>query len=80
MRTTAVLQGDRYILNGTKYWITGGGVSKVHLVFARVEERGEYRGIGGFIVIRGEDDAGMETGEREPAMGVARHTGNLFTF
>ena len=70
MTTTAVRRGDRYVINGTKYWITGGGVSKVHLVFARVEDAGEYLGIGGFIVIRGEDDAGMRVGAREPAMGV----------
>ena len=70
MTTTAVKKGDRYIINGTKYWITGGGVSKVHLIFARVEEDGEYLGIGGFIVIRGEDDDGLVIGKREPAMGV----------
>lgn len=70
MTTTAEKRGDRYVINGTKYWITGGGVSKVHLVFARVEEDGEYLGIGGFIVIRGENDSGLEIGEREPAMGV----------
>lgn len=70
MSTTAVLHRDRYVINGTKYWITGGGVSKVHLVFARVEERGEYQGIGGFIVLRGENSSGMTVGEREPAMGV----------
>lgn len=70
MTTTAVLQGDHYVINGSKYWITGGGVSKVHLIFARVEERGEFLGIGGFIVIRGENDDGLEIGEREPAMGV----------
>lgn len=70
MTTTAVKKGDRYVINGEKYWITGGGVSKVHLIFARVEDDGEYLGIGGFIVIRGEDDSGLLIGEREPAMGV----------
>lgn len=70
MTTTAIRKGDRYVINGEKYWITGGGVSKVHLIFARVEEDGDYQGIGGFIVIRGEDDDGLRIGEREPAMGV----------
>ena len=70
MTTTAVRRDDRYVLNGTKYWITGGGVSKVHLVFARVEDGGEFLGIGGFIVIRGDNDTGLRVGEREPAMGV----------
>lgn len=70
METTAVKHGDRYVLNGTKYWITGGGVSRVHLVFARVVEDGEFHGIGGFIVIEGEDSDGLVVGDREPAMGV----------
>jgi len=70
MTTTAEKQGERYVINGTKYWITGGGVSKVHLIFARVVESGKFQGIGGFIVIRGEDDEGLVVGEREPAMGV----------
>jgi len=33
MTTTAVKKGGHYILNGTKHWITGGGVSKLHLIF-----------------------------------------------
>ena len=70
MTTTAVRKGEKFRLNGTKYWITGGGVSKVHLIFARVLDDGEYQGIGGFIVIRGENDEGLTIGEREPAMGV----------
>ena len=69
MRTTAVKRGDRYLLNGTKHWITGGGVSRLHLIFARVIEGGAEQGIGGFIAVRGED-AGLEIGAREPAMGL----------
>jgi len=53
MTTTARQQGDRYIINGRKHWITGGGVSKLHLVFAQVEnEQGQRLGIGGFIIYR----------------------------
>jgi hypothetical protein len=69
MATTAVKRGDRYILNGKKHWITGGGVSKVHLIFARVIENGRDLGIGGFIAVRGED-SGLTVGAREPAMGL----------
>ena len=69
MTTTAVKVGDKYILNGMKHWITGGGVSKVHLIFAQVEENGERLGIGGFIAVRGEDE-GLVIGRREPAMGL----------
>lgn len=69
MTTTAIKKGDRYILNGTKHWITGGGVSKLHLIFARVIENGEHMGIGGFIAVRGESK-GLKIGTREPAMGL----------
>ena len=69
MTTTAVKHGDRYVLNGLKHWITGGGVSRVHLIFARVQENGISQGIGGFIAVRGEDD-GLHIGRREPAMGL----------
>lgn len=69
MSTVAVRHGDRYVLNGTKYWITGGGVSKLHLIFARVMEKGVDQGIGGFIAIR-DESKGMRIGAREPAMGL----------
>ncbi len=69
MRTTAVRHGNRYVINGRKHWITGGGVSRLHLIFARVVEDGEFQGIGGFIAVRGEDE-GLRVGPREPAMGL----------
>ena len=68
MSTRADHKGDHYILNGTKHWITGGGVSKFHLIFARVFENGEPQGIAGFIALRGTD--GLKIGAREPAMGL----------
>jgi alkylation response protein AidB-like acyl-CoA dehydrogenase len=68
MTTRADHKGDRYILNGTKHWITGGGVSKFHLIFARVFENDEPQGIAGFIALRG--TTGLQVGTREPAMGL----------
>lgn len=51
MTTTARRVDGGYVLNGTKHWITGGGVSKLHLVFARVlDASGADQGIGGFIL------------------------------
>ena len=35
MTTRADRRGNRWVLNGRKHWITGGGVSKLHLIFAR---------------------------------------------
>lgn len=75
MTTTARRQGDRYSLNGTKHWITGGGVSKLHLIFARVlAEDGTEEGITGFIVIAdpAKDDLpkGFEIVRHERTMGL----------
>ena len=70
MTTRADRRGDHFVLNGRKHWITGGGVSKLHLVFARVfDERGREEGIGGFIAVRDETQ-GLVIGAREPAMGL----------
>ena len=72
--TAAAKDGDAYVLNGKKHWITGGGVSRLHLIFARVfDEKGREEGIGGFIVEREPGRAepkGLVIGKREPAMGL----------
>ncbi|GAD24540.1 3-sulfinopropanoyl-CoA desulfinase [Acidovorax sp. MR-S7] len=71
MTTRADRKGDHYILNGEKYWITGGGVSKLHLIFARVFDDGVEQGVGAFICVR-EDNEPTELviGRRLYAMGV----------
>jgi hypothetical protein len=70
MTTRADKVGNHYILNGKKHWITGGGVSRLHLIFARVfDENGNEEGIGGFIAIRDETE-GLVIGERAPTMGL----------
>ncbi|MGI9384866.1 MAG: acyl-CoA dehydrogenase family protein, partial [Methyloligellaceae bacterium] len=69
MTTRAEKRGDSYVINGTKHWITGGGVSRLHLIFARVMEDGEDKGIGGFMAFRDEDE-GLVIGPREPTMGL----------
>ena len=48
MRTTAVKDGDSYVLNGTKMWITNGGIADLAVVWAKAED-----GIRGFLVERG---------------------------
>ena len=69
MRTTARRVGDRYVLNGVKHWITGGGVSKLYLIFARVlGEGGEDEGITGFIVHHDPD-----SGVAPKGFTIARH-------
>ncbi|MBM3650198.1 MAG: acyl-CoA dehydrogenase [Alphaproteobacteria bacterium] len=70
MTTRADKRGDRYLLNGRKHWITGGGVSRLHLVFARVfDEHGAEQGIGGFIAVR-DETKGLVIGQRELAVGL----------
>jgi len=71
MRTRAVRHGDDYVINGEKYWITGGGVSRLHLIFARVIDDGVDQGIGAFICVRDDDPPqGLVVGRRLYAMGV----------
>jgi 3-sulfinopropanoyl-CoA desulfinase len=70
MTTRADRRGNGFVINGKKHWITGGGVSRLHLVFARVfDEKGKEEGIGGFIAIR-DETKGLKIGKREPAMGL----------
>jgi alkylation response protein AidB-like acyl-CoA dehydrogenase len=71
MTTRADRRGDHYILNGEKYWITGGGVSRLHLIFARVFDAGVAQGIGGFLCLRdGDAPRELVVGQRLYAMGV----------
>jgi 3-sulfinopropanoyl-CoA desulfinase len=70
MTTRADMKGNRYIVNGTKHWITGGGVSRLHLIFAKVfDEAGEELGIGGFMAVR-DETPGLKIVKREPTMGL----------
>lgn len=72
MSTRAVRRGDTWVIDGVKHWITGAGVSRLHLVFARVIEDGHDRGIGGFLVVRNDvnDPPGLVVHHRHRAMGL----------
>jgi hypothetical protein len=70
MTTRADRRGNGFVINGRKHWITGGGVSRLHLIFARVfDKAGQQEGIGGFIAVR-DETKGLTIGKREPAMGL----------
>jgi alkylation response protein AidB-like acyl-CoA dehydrogenase len=70
MTTRADKRGNGYVVNGGKHWITGGGVSRLHFVFARVyDEKGVEQGIGGFLALR-DQTPGLSIGAREPTMGL----------
>ena len=68
MRTTAVRDGDHYVLNGTKRWITGAGVSKYYTVMAVTEPGAGSRGISAFVVEK--DDPGFSVGAPEKKLGI----------
>ncbi len=77
MRTTAVRDGEEYVLNGGKRFITNAGVAHVYVVFAKTDPGAGHSGISAFVV---EADApGFEVGRIEPKMGIkGSTTGEVF--
>ncbi len=70
MTTRADQRGESYVINGKKHWITGAGVSQLHLIFAQVfDERGRELGIGGFLAVR-DETKGLRVTKREQTMGL----------
>ena len=67
-RTTAVDNGDYYLLNGTKNWITNGGTAAVHLVMAQTDAAKKHKGINAFIVERKSE--GFSVGPKENKLGI----------
>ena len=67
IRCRAEKQGDDYILDGTKYWITNGGVADYISVFATVDPKSRHKGICAFLVEK--DRQGVEAGLSIPKMG-----------
>ena len=67
-QTKAVLEGDKYILNGTKIFITNGGVADVYVVFAMTDKSKGNKGITAFIVEK--DFPGFSIGKKELKMGI----------
>lgn len=65
---TAVLDGDQYVLNGTKCFITNGGVAEVYIIFALTDPSLGTKGISAFVVDRGLP--GFEIGKHEDKMGI----------
>ncbi len=67
IRCRAQKDGDDYILNGTKYWITNGGVADYMTVFATTDPESKHEGIGAFLVERGWE--GVFSGKTIPKLG-----------
>jgi butyryl-CoA dehydrogenase len=73
MDSTAKLEGDHYILNGSKRFITNGEEAGIYIVFAVTDKEKGYKGISAFIVER--EFPGFSVGEHEDLLGL-RATGN----
>jgi len=77
IRTRAVREGDYYVLNGIKQWITNGGIADLYVVIAVTDPRKGARGASAFIVEKG--DPGFSVGRKEKKMGLrASVTTELF--
>lgn len=66
--TSAVRDGDEYVINGTKCFITNGSISDVYVVFATVDRTKGLKGLTAFIVERSRP--GISTGKEEDKMGI----------
>jgi alkylation response protein AidB-like acyl-CoA dehydrogenase len=76
LRTTAKRSGDEWVLNGTKVFITNGGIADVHVVVATVDPNLGHRGQAAFIV--GPDSSGLKQGKKEKKLGIrASHTAEV---
>jgi len=68
LETTADKDGDSYVLNGTKQWITNGGEADIYTVFAMTDKSKGARGCSCFIVEKG--TPGFSFGKKEDKMGI----------
>jgi butyryl-CoA dehydrogenase len=76
LRTSARRVEGGYVLNGTKRFITNGGIADVHVIFATTDPSAGWAGIQAFVVDKG--NPGLKAGKKERKMGVrASHTGEV---
>ncbi|HVJ14313.1 MAG TPA: acyl-CoA dehydrogenase family protein [Polyangiaceae bacterium] len=68
IKTTAARDGDHYVLNGDKIWITNGGIADFFTVFAKTGDAKERKNLSAFLVTR--DMAGVTSGPHEDKMGI----------
>ena len=68
IRTRAVRDGDEYVINGTKHFITNGGFADIVILYATVDPSKGYKGITAFIVEKG--TPGFSVGKEENKMGI----------
>ena len=77
IKTTATLDGDHYIINGTKSWVTNGAEAEIAVVFASTDPSSGHRGISAFIVDM--KTPGLKIGKLEEKLGIrASSTAQIF--
>jgi acyl-CoA dehydrogenase len=67
LQLLAEKDGDHYVLNGTKCWITNGGVADLYTVFATLDRSSRHKGVCAFVMPR--DTPGISVGKKEDKMG-----------
>ena len=76
LRTTATRDGDEWVLNGSKVFITNGGIADVHVVVATIDPELGHRGQASFVVEKG--TPGIRQGKKESKLGIrASHTAEV---
>ncbi len=76
LKTTAKRDGEEWVLNGTKVFITNGGIADVHVVVATVDPALGTRGQASFVI--GKDTPGLSQGKKETKLGIrASHTAEI---
>src|SRR3954464_6152848 len=78
MRTTARREGDEYVLDGSKRFITNAGVARLYTVFAKTDPDAGHGGISAFLVAA--DTPGFAVARLEPKMGISGSTTGELTF
>jgi alkylation response protein AidB-like acyl-CoA dehydrogenase len=68
LQLTAVADGEQYVLNGSKAWVSNGGQASIYVLFCRTDKASKHKGISCLIVER--DTPGLTVGRKEKTMGI----------
>ncbi|MCE7736410.1 MAG: acyl-CoA dehydrogenase, partial [Candidatus Heimdallarchaeota archaeon] len=72
LKSRAIKDGDDWIINGSKMWITNGGVADYYVIFANTNPELKHRGVSAFILDK--DDPGFTVGAKEKKLGIRAST------
>ncbi len=78
LQTSAVQDGNHYVVNGTKAWVSNGGHADVYVLFCRTDKSSKHRGISCLLVDR--DTPGLTVGAKEKTMGIRASSTVQLTF